>query len=153
MRKPYAFAPKCQQTILGLQSRANGQIVKSMRKNFLLKALLAIALCAPVAISTVSLVGCGGCITSQQTTAIKSLASVEATTVSTYDAFCQNAIIESAKGPTTATNRLPQVSQAFNLYQMGARAALAAALGNSNSVAPPSVQSQSQTVLNLIKGQ
>lgn len=114
-------------------------------KNLLVKSLLCVALCLPVAISTVSLVGCGGCTTSQQTTAFNTLYTVEHTTVAAYDGYLTSVI----KG-TTATNDLPKVSKAFNTFQKSFLVALDAAQFNTNALAPASLVTESQDLLNLL---
>lgn len=115
-------------------------------KNLLVKTLLCIALVAPVGISTVSLVGCGGCTTSQQTTSFNTLYSLEHTTTAAYDGYVA-AII---KGQAS-TNGLPKISKAFNTFQASMAVALDAVQNSTNALAPPNLVIESQDLLNLIK--
>lgn len=86
-----------------------------------------------------------GCTTTQQTTAYKTLYSVEHTTVSAYDGYIDTVI----KGQTS-TNQVPTVAKAFNTFQASYIIALDAVQYNTNALAPAALVQESQDVIGLI---
>lgn len=113
-------------------------------KKIISSIYLAIALIA-LPIVPVSVVMLAGCTTSQNTVVYKTLYGVEVSTTGAYDGY----VLSIAKGLTT-TNALPQVSQAFNIFQSTMSLAVLTARGDSNAIAPASVITASTDVINTI---
>lgn len=108
----------------------------------LLKKLILALLIAAAPISMVALVGC---TTTQQTTAYKTLYSVETSTTAAYDGYLSLLI----KG-SVATNGAPTVASYYNKFQGSFRVALSLAENNTNALAPINLITESQDVINLI---
>jgi len=89
--------------------------------------------------------GTTGCTTPQQTVAYNTLYSVEKVTVGAYDGY-----IDSVLHKLSTTNGVPAVSKAFNRFQASFLVALDAAQFNTNAIAPLSLATESQDVLNVI---
>lgn len=86
-----------------------------------------------------------GCTTTQQTTAYKTLYSLESSTTATYQGYLDLVI----KG-TVATNDVPKVAKAYNAFHAGALVALDAVAYNTNALAPANLVIEAQDVVNLI---
>lgn len=86
-----------------------------------------------------------GCTTNQQKVAFNSLATLEQTTTAAVDAY--DSLVIQGK---VATNGVPQVSKAYNDFQVSFVLALDAVRFNTNAVSPPSLVVESQDLVNLI---
>lgn len=80
------------------------------------------------------LAGVSGCTTSQQTTAYKTIGSIEATGVAAYDAYA----LSLAKG-TIPTNSIPQVSAIFTQLQSDCLLAATVASQGTNGLATSNI--------------
>lgn len=86
-----------------------------------------------------------GCTTSQQRVAYNSLYSVETSTTAAYDAYLHSVVL----GKVT-TNDVPQVTQAFNNFQLAMQAAVMVGQFNMTNAAPSNVTALASNVLSLI---
>lgn len=93
----------------------------------------------------VSIMCVTGCTTHQQKIAYRTLYGVEVTTTTAYDGYA----ILVAKGHI-ATNSVPQVSHAYNIFQDVMHIAVIEARFNTNALAPANVIAAGDAVINLI---
>ena len=91
------------------------------------------------------LAGLAGCTTTQQTTAFKTLSTVETTTTAAVDGYYAATI----KG-IAPTNGIPQVSHAYNDFQKAFIVALDAAQFQTNALAPAALQQEGADVVSLV---
>lgn len=87
----------------------------------------------------------GGCTTSQQTVAYKTIYGVEVATTSAYDAYAKLVI----KG-TVSTNDLAKVSAAYNKFQKAVSLSIAVSQNSQNAFASDALVKESAAVLDLI---
>lgn len=102
-----------------------------------------ILLAALVYCGAVALIG--GCTTSQQTVAVKTLGTVQKITLAANDEYYALVIHGIVK-----TNGLPAEASLFNKFQASFLIALDAVQYNTNALAPASLQQESTDVINLI---
>lgn len=100
--------------------------------------ILALCLTLPLALTT-------GCTTNAQATAYKTIYSVEVSTTGAYDAFLDGVI-----HGIIPTNGVPQVSNAYNLFQQADQVAIAAAQFNNQAPPPNALLTNSANVFNAI---
>lgn len=86
-----------------------------------------------------------GCTTSQQTTAFKTLGTLEDTTTAAVDQYYAGVV----KG-TFSTNSMATVSKAYNDFQAAMALAIDAVQNNTNALAPPNLVQESTDLINLI---
>ncbi len=97
----------------------------------------------------VGVAGLVGCKLSQQQVSYNTIASLESVTTAAYDGYSQY-VISTLNTPAPATNAVPQVSKAFNDFQAAELIALDAVQNNTNALAPASLVTESEDVINLI---
>lgn len=86
-----------------------------------------------------------GCTTSQQTTALNTLGTLEATAttaVDNYDALVIKGVV--------STNSFPQVSKAYNDFQAAMILAVTLVQNNTNALAPANLVQEETDLINLI---
>ena len=86
-----------------------------------------------------------GCKASQQQVAYNTIYSVQKATVASYDAYLSLVI----QGKV-ATNDVPRVSKAFNVFQASSLVAMDGVQFNTNALAPASLVTEANDVINLI---
>jgi hypothetical protein len=99
----------------------------------------------PIALSIVVAAILMGCNTSQQTTAYNTIYSLEKSTTAAYTGY-----IDLVIQGTVSTNALPVVSKAYNNFQAAAATATDAANFSTNALAPASLVTLAQDVINEI---
>jgi hypothetical protein len=96
---------------------------------------------AVAGIAAAIIIGCKN----PQATALNTLSSLEQTTTAAYQGYIAGVI----KG-VVPTNNVPLISHMYNTFQADMIVAIVAVQGNSNSVAPPNIISESAAVVSQI---
>lgn len=86
-----------------------------------------------------------GCTTSQQSTAFKTIGTLEDTTTAAVDQYYAGVI----KG-TFTTNSMPQISKAYNDFQAAMTLAVGLVQNNTNALAPANLVQESADLINLV---
>jgi hypothetical protein len=86
-----------------------------------------------------------GCSTTQQTTALNTLGTLEATATTAVDQYDAQVI----KG-TISTNSFAKVQKAYNDFQAGMVLAVTLVQNNTNALAPPNLVQEASELVNLI---
>lgn len=112
-----------------------------------MKKLFTALFCLSLLTATISLpLVVGGCGTTKQQAAYKTIYSVQAATVAAYNAYLDAVV--SGKAPT---NNVPGVSKKFNQFQSATIVALDAAQWNTNSPASEQLSTLSADLISLIQ--
>ena len=97
---------------------------------------------------TVALLGLAiapGCTTTQQKTTYQTLGVLEQSSTAAVDGYYALVI----RG-TLPTNDVPRVTRAYNVFQAAIAVAIDGAAANTNALAPPSLVTLSQDLVNLV---
>lgn len=86
-----------------------------------------------------------GCAGTPQQTAVKTLGTIQTTTIGAYDGYLAGIVAGTVK-----TNDLPDISKKFNLFQASFLVALDGVQYNTNAIAPENLQVISTDLLNLL---
>jgi hypothetical protein len=101
--------------------------------------------CAMISVPVTLPLAFSGCGTTAQSRTYKTIYSVQAATVSAYEAYLGEVIAGRVK-----TNGVPRVSDAFNKFQAATLVAVDLAQNDTNSPAPAKLSTLSADLLNLI---